>query len=318
MSYFAGAAFKSRDADRSRFLDLLVGKQGGKPGKVGQKMPRKSSFNSSGKLGSVTKRELHSEADRWLSSTNDIGRNTNSQTVSKEGLSGRKTSGRKKTIISNGIMGSMSRSDLEAQADRYLASGVRSVGNRNNFEPTPQKSTRGERSVNVNQMSSANKSWDDWEPSSQRKTVEQNPSIQSNRLVGGIDRRQVMPSPRTQERSVYASSDKRQEIPLRRRSVDGRQKGSSTLADVGKRRQYASDNAEAFRGEAPPDSMDSTLFFPVGSSVKHRLHGRGIVQNPPRSDAEFAEKMLVRVKFAEAEGSIEWDLPMDGLVHTYE
>ena len=62
--------------------------------------------------------------------------------------------------------------------------------------------------------------------------------------------------------------------------------------------------------------MDSTLFYPVGSGVKHRLHGKGVVQNPPNADAEFAEKMLVRVKFTEE--SMEWDLPMDGLTHTYE
>jgi hypothetical protein len=70
------------------------------------------------------------------------------------------------------------------------------------------------------------------------------------------------------------------------------------------------------RGEPPPDGMDSTLFYPVGSSVRHKLHGRGVVQAPPDSDSEFSEKMLVRVKFFEE--SAEWDLPMNGLVHTYD
>ena len=75
-------------------------------------------------------------------------------------------------------------------------------------------------------------------------------------------------------------------------------------------------NQATLRGEPPPDSMDSTLFFPVGSSVRHKLHGRGVVQAPPDSDSEFSEKMLVRVKFIEE--STEWDLPMAGLVHTYD
>ena len=74
-------------------------------------------------------------------------------------------------------------------------------------------------------------------------------------------------------------------------------------------------NQAALRSEPPPDCMDSTLFFPVGSSVRHKLHGRGVVQTPPDSDSEFIEKMLVRVKFIEE--STEWDLPMDGLAHMY-
>jgi hypothetical protein len=75
-------------------------------------------------------------------------------------------------------------------------------------------------------------------------------------------------------------------------------------------------NQPTLRSEPPPDSMDSTLFFPVGSPVKHKLHGRGVVQTPPDSDSEFSRKMLVRVKFIEE--STEWDLPMNGLVHTYD
>ena len=63
-------------------------------------------------------------------------------------------------------------------------------------------------------------------------------------------------------------------------------------------------------GDAPPDCMDSTLFFPVGSSVKHKLHGKGTVLTPPKADAEFVEKMLVRVQFLD---DMEWDLPMTGL-----
>jgi hypothetical protein len=79
-------------------------------------------------------------------------------------------------------------------------------------------------------------------------------------------------------------------------------------------RESASQDA-TLRGEAPPE-MDSTMFFPVGSPVKHKLYGQGTVQTPPNSDAQFVEKMLVRVKFSE--DHLEWDLPMDGIVHTYE
>ena len=76
-------------------------------------------------------------------------------------------------------------------------------------------------------------------------------------------------------------------------------------------------------GEPPPENMDSTLFFPVGTTVKHKLHGKGVVLSPPSADSEFVNKLLVRVKFIEdhrgkAIESTEWDLPMNGLVHTYD
>ena len=77
-------------------------------------------------------------------------------------------------------------------------------------------------------------------------------------------------------------------------------------------------SVNTLRADPPPDNMDSTIFFPVGSSVKHRLHGNGVVQTPPKRnvDTEFVEKMLVRVKFIEC--NTEWDLPMDGLVHVLD
>ena len=44
-------------------------------------------------------------------------------------------------------------------------------------------------------------------------------------------------------------------------------------------------------------TMDSTWFYPVGSSVVHTRHGRGLVLNPPPSSSDDASAMLVRVKF---------------------
>mmetsp|Transcript_10639 Transcript_10639/g.23496 ORF Transcript_10639/g.23496 Transcript_10639/m.23496 type:complete len:1242 (+) Transcript_10639:284-4009(+) len=273
VSYFAAKGFKYKDADRSRFLDILVSKQGAKPSKGGPKSSaqagssnisaRRSALKSSGQLGSVTKRELHSEANR------------------------------------------------------YLAAG--------------------------------NKSWDDWEPTSLMKPIGKIPVIKTNRPSGGTDRRQVKPSSETRNRPIQSSSDRRQvmpssqnqrrpkEINLRRdqiaspqhseRSIDRRQIQPSHQTMTQNSRAIAKKPSETTRrtstprgntltSEAPPSDMDSTLFFPVGSGVKHKLHGKGVVQTPPNADAVFAEKMLVRVKFMEE--SLEWDLPMDGLMHTYE
>ena len=76
-------------------------------------------------------------------------------------------------------------------------------------------------------------------------------------------------------------------------------------------------NGDSPGREPPPDNMHSTMFFPVGSSVRHNLHGRGVIQAPPDNNEHFSESMLVRVKFSEGSCST-WDLPMDVLEHTYE
>ncbi|CAB9520304.1 helicase PcrA [Seminavis robusta] len=51
-------------------------------------------------------------------------------------------------------------------------------------------------------------------------------------------------------------------------------------------------------------AMDSTWFFPVGSSVQHKKWGKGIVLDPPASN-----KLLVRVEFGNGKSL---DLPSDG------
>ena len=57
---------------------------------------------------------------------------------------------------------------------------------------------------------------------------------------------------------------------------------------------------------APPQ-VDSTLFFPVGTSVVHTVHGEGKVLPPPKVAEDG--NMLVRVEF---EDGIEMDLPVGG------
>ena len=47
----------------------------------------------------------------------------------------------------------------------------------------------------------------------------------------------------------------------------------------------------------PPVTMDSTMFFPVGSTVAHLTHGEGKVLPPPKSNDREAS-MLVTVAFS--------------------
>jgi len=257
VSYFAGAAFKTRDGDRSRFLDALVSKpsQGGRTKNISS---RKATPKRAKNIGSMTKRELHTEANRYLN--NNVGRH--------------------------------------------------------------------QRDLQPKSSGSSNKStWSEWEPSTQKKrTIQQIPSIRSMHtnavedrhqsrpassqhsnqpLKKSIDRRQVMPSIRGQER---LNDNRVSSRPSRR--VNHTQKRPNQTPT-----RRVSSPIEDLRSDAPPDNMDSTIFFPINSKVKHRLHGDGVVLPPPKGDAEFVEKMLVRVQF---DNNMEWDLTMDVLTHTYD
>ena len=171
-----------------------------------------------------------------------------------------------------------------------------------------------------------------WDTSSQNKSIREGPKLPAST----VNRRQLPPMSRMRNHQVQGSRDRSQVNPSLHslRPDNGEREASShstpkyisypatshvepirnnpkPLSSVPR-----TNSADDIRDDHQPDNMDSTIFFPVGSSVKHRLHGRGVVQSPPNTDAEFMEKMLVRVKFIE--GNTEWDLPMEGLSHTYE
>jgi len=177
------------------------------------------------------------------------------------------------------------------------------------------------------------KSWD----SSHNKSIREGSLIDSKLPASSVNRRQLSPMSRMRNnQEVQGSSDRSQVNPSSHslRPNNGEREVSSHSTP-----RYTShpaisyfkpicnepkplssvprtNSADDIRDDHPPDYIDSTMLFPVGSYVKHRLHGRGVVQTPPNADAEFIEKMLVRVKFID--GNTEWDLPMEGLLHTYE
>ena len=260
VSYFAGAAFKTRDGDRSRFLDALVSKpsQGGRTNNIS---PRKTTSKRAKNIGSMTKRELHTEANRYL--------NNNGGSHQRE-----------LHIVPN------------------------------------------------NRSSNKSKTWSEWEPSTQKKrTIQQTPSIRSMH-ANAIDRRQSYTASSQQRNSpLKKNSDRRQVMPsirsqerLNDNRVSSRPPSNRVNQTLKRPNQAptrrASSPIEELRSDAPPDNMDSTIFFPVQSKVKHKLHGDGVVLPPPKGDAEFIDKMLVRVQFLE--NNMEWDLTMDVLAHTYD
>lgn len=351
VSYFAGAAFRTKDAIRSRFLDVLVSKKrnkavdpGPKPSNSkGQSNPystRKGTFTGDHALDSILKRELHSEANKYLKSAP-----SNLMLKPKSNRSN-KIERKRTPSNSSSVKGSMTKNEVDSLANRCLASGpTRSslLPDRKdsfNIDQIMASKTRTVlHSEASNKSASRRKSLDDWEPSSLKN-------------LRAADKKGVPPSFTLNNSPVQNTNDKGKVIPQSRvcQNHINLNKGQTSVSSQGlgrscvetsphtanqtnppirsmtKNRLTVKEASQterckaaswdtAFGGEAPPE-MDSTMFFPVGSSVKHKLYGQGIVQTPPDSDKQFTEKSLVRVKFLE--DNLEWDLPMDGLVHTYK
>ena len=141
--------------------------------------------------------------------------------------------------------------------------------------------------------------WDTWEPSGEKKHVKvSNPTIQASTRSSNRPREKSDLPKITRIRQRTGSQSN--EIKTRARRAP-----SSLVRDK--------KEIEMSRVPEPPPQLDSTMFFPVGSPVSHRFHGRGKVLEPPMGDAEFSEKMLVRVDF----DGVEWDLNMDQISHVY-
>jgi len=265
VAYFAGNAFKTKDADRSRFLNVLVSKPDGKA--TISTVPKIKSIadnrSVSKQKAPVGTRMIHCEA------------------IQNRGVSSSKPA-----------VSPPSHTDVKIWDKCEPARQVKSI----------QSSSRAP---------TEHKNWDNWEPTQQRKPIQQKPSIRPMKTLSRESRpqttsRQVEPASRTTKNGHTTAIN-----TLLPRNNDALREQS--LRHVPSSRRIK-DNMR-FQSDPPPQ-IDSTLFYPIGSSVKHKMYGRGVVQPPPELDEEFAEKMLVRVKFVDEE--IDWDLPMDSLIHTYE
>lgn len=89
---------------------------------------------------------------------------------------------------------------------------------------------------------------------------------------------------------------------------EGDRKWSAVKKPESQKPQHHSKELKKKIKESPkslsPLSMDSTLFYSIGSQVKHPVHGEGVVIPPPVHDA-----MLVQVKF---ESGMEMNFPITG------
>lgn len=301
VSYFAGAAFKTKDADRSRFLRILVSKQGSgkKPSSsrstaLGQSSQGQTK-NRKKDLISKTKRELLSEANAYLKTNSITGLRPKpkQRQVRKQPLSNDTNTATKR--------GFHTTATIEADPTTGLRPKQRSQLSSMKSDSTV---TRGLHTAVNSDTDAPKKLWNDWEPSDEKKPINTTPKIRQ--------RMNIKPSSQNTAAGTRRNGHRR-EIDLPRRRELSMPPPPNGVQNGIQRNKSRND----FAGELPPDGMDSTLFFPVGSAVKHKFHGKGIVQDPPKADyAEFAEKMLVRVKFLDGDG--EWDLPMESVAHTFD
>eukprot|EP00562_Extubocellulus_spinifer_P009401 CAMPEP_0178504834 /NCGR_PEP_ID=MMETSP0696-20121128/18800_1 /TAXON_ID=265572 /ORGANISM="Extubocellulus spinifer, Strain CCMP396" /LENGTH=1039 /DNA_ID=CAMNT_0020134087 /DNA_START=488 /DNA_END=3607 /DNA_ORIENTATION=- len=138
--------------------------------------------------------------------------------------------------------------------------------------------------------------WKDWSPK---------PSAPSTRSSARDARRERLPM--SQSSRQRQNSRPTRTTPTRTSAPLGRNPPRSGQAQRIRLQGNPSKRAE-------PPKTDSTLFFPVGSSVVHKVHGAGKVLPPPESSSDD-DSMLVRIKF---ESGIEIDLPVGaGLRHKF-
>jgi DNA helicase-2/ATP-dependent DNA helicase PcrA len=320
VSFFSGATFKTKDADRSRFLDILVSKQGAAPGKgvttpgaQAERRNRSLKKNFTGKssvVGSMTKREIHTEASRLLASED---KSWGIWEPSSQKKMIRQIPSIELNSPANGV-DQRPKLNSDQTRSRPIQNGI----DRRQVITSPQSPSR------PNYINSSRGGPIASQTTQRSMDSRQIHSSPRNTSADVNVPKKVIPSPQSPSRENHINSSRGGPIASQttQRSVV-HSSPRNTLADdvnVPKESNQTARRSNVdqvtLRGEPPPDSMDSTLFYPVGSSVRHKLHGRGVVQAPPDSDSEFSEKMLVRVKFIEE--SAEWDLPMNGLVHTYE
>ena len=133
-------------------------------------------------------------------------------------------------------------------------------------------------------------SWDDWTPK-KASTPSAN--------LGRTSRSPLTTNRKAQYGERSATRSKR---PVTRTRAAIRDPPPSRASQQRRKELHGDPSAST----APPQ-VDSTLFFPVGTSVVHTVHGEGKVLPPPK--AAQGGDMLVRVEF---ENGIEMELPVGG------
>jgi len=139
------------------------------------------------------------------------------------------------------------------------------------------------------------------------------PQINSN-MNGTRGRRQKSFSTQTRRTSEISKASAVNRIPTRERRKPLTRYGGSRVQSSqgsGQYQQYFGKDTKSYRTTKKETidfdkfNVDSTLFYPVGKTVSHRVHGVGTVVPPLPNKKDF-----VRVKFADSGFTL--DFPMSG------
>jgi DNA helicase-2/ATP-dependent DNA helicase PcrA len=274
--------FKTQDKERSRFLDALVSKKGSKGSQ------EESALKGSRSQGSYNDNSLRAARLGNAASTNGSSRNYSSAT--REQSDGYGSQGTKRPPYSRGP---------PAWKDQPIQ-------NRRSVPLSATQSARRASSV-LERLSKKPEDEDGTKNQTQRPSAE-TPAMRNARMSSprqqsttNTPTRSEPPvaRKRPEPTSVHvALTPKRPEptVTARSSSINGSVLGNDIPA--AKDTTLKKSSTKSANGV-----VDSTWFFPVGSSVVHKNFGRGTVQDPPSSESK---KLLVCVEF-ESGKKMEFD-----------
>lgn len=116
------------------------------------------------------------------------------------------------------------------------------------------------------------------------------------RGIHGSTRRERMVNTRMNE-----SLDFREQPPIKKKMKKIKKKKKKVIRT----------NSKKTSSDSPPLSMDSTMFYPVGSIVRHPIHGEGTVIKP--EPMAPGDKMMVAINF-DSGVQVEFPVEKNGLV----
>ena len=138
------------------------------------------------------------------------------------------------------------------------------------------------------------------------------------RGIHGSTRRERMVNTRMNE-----SLDFREQPPIKKKmkkikarmneSLDFREQPpiKKKMKKIKKKKKVIRTNSKKTSSDSPPLSMDSTMFYPVGSIVRHPIHGEGTVIKP--EPMAPGDKMMVAINF-DSGVQVEFPVEKNGLV----
>uniref|UniRef100_A0A7S1ZVZ9 DNA 3'-5' helicase n=1 Tax=Ditylum brightwellii TaxID=49249 RepID=A0A7S1ZVZ9_9STRA len=294
---FFGQSFKVKDTDRSRFLDTLVAKKGKKTKKmIKTKKTKKTNLSrdSQDLKSDLTLEQRRRQLQSKMTSSKDRGAPKSPQGGSWDEW--------KPGAASTGMR---SNTNSERRPKQELVQKRDRMERLNTAQPTAKRQIKKSllSSSSPRTMSPQRGSWGEWKPStddgaqniaSRLKKQQQQP--QQVRIQQRRDNNRQYPTATTRQRSTQYQNQAKTRTARAPPPPACQSNGISFDSFL------ETSNSQS-NGNTVPE-IDSTMFFAVGSTIQHNIHGRGTVLPPPKED-----NMRVRIRF---ENDMELDFPASG------